>query len=112
MTHHQIVAKSSYFFQKSSSVSRRTYFERALHTNSCVAEAAPRGIQVAPGLVIAAELKATERGAKMKGAVRCPASALFACTRRLSLGRELRVCRVETLIGLCVLGRSAPEELT
>ena len=52
-----------------SSVSRHTCFERALHTNSCVAEAAPRGIQVAPGLVIAAELKATERGAKMKGAV-------------------------------------------
>jgi len=46
-----------------------TYCERALHTNSCVVEAAPRGIQVASGLVVAAELKATDRGAKMKGAV-------------------------------------------
>jgi hypothetical protein len=57
------------FFQKSSSVFRRTYFERALHTNSCVVEAAPRGIRVASGLVVAAELNATDRGAKMKGAV-------------------------------------------
>jgi hypothetical protein len=72
MTHHDTSSnrrKIIIFFQKSSSVSRRTYFERALHTNSCVVEAAPRGIRVASGLVVAAELNATDRGAKMKGAV-------------------------------------------